>query len=418
MVSQATEYSAHIGIDWADKKHDYCIQGGNKSNREFGILTHSPDKINDWVQSLHQRFGGQLAISIELTKGPIVYALQKYNFITLFPINPLMLAKYREAFTPSKAKDDPTDAELALDLMLNYPNKIKPLSMQSEQMRKLMYLVEQRRRLVEDRRRFSNRLIYALKQYFPQLLEWFSHRDSELFCQFINRWPSLQKLKRARANTIRNFFKKASARSVPLIEQRISAIKKAQYITEDPAIIESHQLFATSVTAQIIITVRAIKVFDDEISKLFHTLPDANLFESLPSAGPCMAPRLLVAFGENRDRFDNASQVQMYAGVAPVTVRSGQKKWVHWRWQCSKFLRQSFIEWTSKTVYSSYWAGLYYAQQRKKGNSHQSSIRALAFKWIRILFRCWKTRKPYSETKYLKSLRDKKSPLLLLETVD
>ena len=119
MVSQVTEFSAHIGIDWADKKHDYCIQERKKSNREFGILIHSPAKIDDWVQSLHQRFGGQLAISIELTKGPIVYALQKYNFITLFSVNPSMLAKYREAFTPSKAKDDPTDAELALDLMLN-----------------------------------------------------------------------------------------------------------------------------------------------------------------------------------------------------------------------------------------------------------------------------------------------------------
>jgi len=417
MDSQASEFSAHIGIDWADKKHDYCIQGANQSNREFGILNHSPEEIDEWVQSLHQRFVGQLAISIELTKGPIIYALQKYNFITLFPVNPSLLAKYREAFTPSRAKDDPTDAELALDLMINYPKKIKPLLMQGEQIRKLMYLVEQRRRLVEDRRRFSNRLIYALKQYFPQLLELFSHRDSELFCQFINRWPSLQKLKRARVDTIRSFFKKTSSRSVPLIEKRITAIKEAQYLTEDIAIIESHQLLATSVTAQIMITTKGIKQFDDEINKLFHSLPDAELFESLPSAGICMAPRLLVAFGENRDRFDNASQVQMYAGVAPVTVRSGQKQWVHWRWQCSKFLRQTFIEWTSKTVYSSYWAGLYYAQQRQKGNSHQSSIRALAFKWIRILFRCWKTRKPYSEAKYLKTLRDRKSPLLLLEKV-
>lgn len=267
MASQVTEFSAHIGIDWADKKHDYCIQGAGKSSREFGVLTHSPDKINDWVQSLHQRFSGQIAISIELTKGPIVYALQKYGFITLFPVNPALLAKYREAFTPSKAKDDPTDAELALDLMLNYPNKIKPLSLQSEPLRKLMYLVEQRRRLVEDRRRFSNRLIYALKQYFPQVLDWFSHRDSELFCQFINRWPSLQRLKRARPDTIRNFFRQASSRSVPLTEKRIAAIKEAQYITEDPAVIESHQLLAKSVTSQIIATVRAIKVFDEEIDK-------------------------------------------------------------------------------------------------------------------------------------------------------
>ena len=418
MATLTTEFTAHIGIDWADKKHDFCIQASNQSTREFGVLTHSPEQIDDWVNSLHQRFGGQLAISIELTKGPIVYALQKYNFITIFPINPLLLAKYREAFTPSKAKDDPTDAELALDLMLNYPKKIKPLALQSTPVRKLMYLVEQRRRLVEDRRRFINRLIYVLKQYFPQLLEMFSHRDSKMFCNFVHRWPSLQKLKRAREDTIRKFFLAAGGSSVPLIEKRIEIINQAQYITEDTAIIDSHQLLAKSVAAQIITTVKAIRMFDTEIDKLFHELPDAEFFESLPSAGPCMAPRLLVAFGENRDRFDNASQIQMYTGVAPVTVRSGQKKWVHWRWQCSKFLRQSLIEWTAKTVHSSYWAGLYYAQQRQKGNSHQSAVRSLAFKWIRILFRCWKTRTPYSETKYLKSLRDRKSPLLLLKTVD
>lgn len=281
-----------------------------------------------------------------------------------------------------------------------------------------MYLVEQRRRLVEDKRRFSNRLIYALKQYYPLLLELFSHRDTDLFCQFINRWPSLQKLKRARPETISKFFKASSGRSVPLIEKRIALIAQAQYITNDLAVIESHQLLAMAVTSQIMVTIKAIKVFDDEINQLFHTLPDAPLFESLPSAGICMAPRLMAAFGENRDRFESASQVQMYAGVAPVTVRSGQKQWVHWRWQCSTFLRQSLVEWASKTVYSSYWAGLYYTQQRQKGNSHQSAIRALAFKWIRIIFRCWKTRKPYSESKYLKSLRDRKSPLLLLETVD
>ena len=147
-------------------------------------------------------------------------------------------------------------------------------------------------------------------------------------------------------------------------------------------------------------------------------MPDAELFKSFPSAGLCMAPRLLVALGENRDRFKQASEVQMYTGIAPVTQRSGKKSWVHWRWQCSKFLRQSFIEWSAKTVYSSYWAGLYYAQQRQKGNSHQSAVRALSFKWIRIIFRCWKSRTPYSESKYLKSLRERKSPLLVLETVD
>ncbi|WP_019029713.1 IS110 family transposase, partial [Colwellia piezophila] len=387
MINIIAEFTAHIGIDWADSKHDYCIQGRKKLKREFGILSHSPESIDEWVLSLHKRFGGQIAIAVELTRGPIVYALQKYSFITIYPVNPTLLAKYREAFTPSGAKDDPTDAEFALDLMLNYPGKIKPLTMQREEIRKLGYLVEQRRRLVEDRSRFGNRLINTLKQYFPQLLELFSHRESVLFCRFINRWPNLKKLKRAREETIRNFFLASGGRSVTLIEQRIEAIQKAQYITEDLAIIEPHQLLALSLTDQITATVKAIKRYDKEIDKLFNEMPDAELFKSLPSAGLCMAPRLLVAMGENRDRFKHASEVQMYAGIAPVTQRSGQKSWVHWRWQCSKFLRQSFIEWSAKTVYSSYWAGLYYAQQRQKGNSHQSAVRALSFKWIRILFR-------------------------------
>lgn len=42
--------------------------------------------------------------------------------------------------------------------------------------RLLQQLVEQRRQLVEDTRRFVNRIINTLKQYYPQPLEWFSHR--------------------------------------------------------------------------------------------------------------------------------------------------------------------------------------------------------------------------------------------------
>jgi len=142
-------------------------------------------------------------------------------------------------------------------------------------------------------------------------------------------------------------------------------------------------------------------------------MDDAPLFKSLPGVGPCLGPRLLAAFGEDRKRFKHAGQVQNYAGIAPVTERSGQKEWIHWRWQCAKFLRQSFIEWAAKTVKTSYWAGLYYEQQRNKGNSHQASIRALAFKWVRILFRCWKSRTMYDESKYLKALKERYSPLIV-----
>ncbi|MFQ3220014.1 MAG: hypothetical protein ACI96W_002381 [Paraglaciecola sp.] len=87
--------------------------------------------------------------------------------------------------------------------------------------------------------------------------------------------------------------------------------------------------------------VLSIRVFDAEINTLFCEVPDAPLFNSLPGTGPCLAPRLFVAFGEVRERFNSAEEIQKYVGIAPVTERSGQKSWVHWRWQCSTFLRQS-----------------------------------------------------------------------------
>jgi hypothetical protein len=153
---------------------------------------------------LHQRFGGPIAVALELAKGPIVSALQKYDFFILFPINPTTLAKYRQAFKPSRAKDDPSDAELALDLLLRHPERFAPLRPQSASMRSLTSLVEQRRLLVGDRIRFTNRLRSAFKQYFPQTLDWFEHIDTMLFCDFLSRWPTLSAVKRAGSKTLKH----------------------------------------------------------------------------------------------------------------------------------------------------------------------------------------------------------------------
>ena len=171
MKSQSDmEFTVFVGLDWADKKHDICLQAAGCEDREFDRFAHQVAVIEQWALSLHQRFGGRIAVALELAKGPIVYALQKYDFLVLFPINPSMLAKYREAFKPSRAKDDPTDAELALDLLVRHRERFQPLQPQSEPMRTLQYLVEQRRRFVDDKVRYTNRLGSALKQYYPHPL--------------------------------------------------------------------------------------------------------------------------------------------------------------------------------------------------------------------------------------------------------
>mgnify|MGYP001824906652 FL=1 len=407
-----TPFTAYIGIDWADSKHDVCLQTAGSEQREFTSFSHQVDCIEAWAHSMHQRLGGPIAVVLELSKGPIVYALQKYEFFVLFPVNPSMLAKYREAFTPSRAKDDPTDAELALDLLMRHPERFKALQPQSVEMRTLMSLVEQRRRLVSDKIRFTNRLRSTLKQYYPQALEWFDRIDTPIFCDFISRWPTLIQVKRARRSTLERFFHVHNMRFAHVLEARLKSIKEASALTLDEAVVMPHRLQALVLVDQLRVTLQAIQRFDDEIAALASRHADYPLFSALPGAGPQLAPRLLVAFGEQRERFRNAAELQKYSGIAPVTERSGKKHWVHWRWQCPTFLRQTFVEWAAQTINKSFWAGAFYSQQRTKGCSHQAALRALAFKWIRILYRCWATRTPYNEAEYLRALERRKSPLL------
>jgi len=251
-----------------------------------------------------------------------------------------------------------------------------------------------------------------LKQYYPQTLEWFNRIDTKLFCNFIERWPTLIQVKRARTTTLTTFFRGGHTRNPALLETRIASIRASQHLTLDEAVIAPNKLLALMLVDMLRVILDGIKTYDQTIAELAPKHDDFDLFSSLPGAGPSLAPRLLVAFGEQRNRFKNAAELQKYSGIAPVTERSGTKHWVHWRWRCPNFVRQTFVEWAAQTINKSYWAGEYYRQQREKGSAHQSALRALAFKWIRILYRCWQTKTQYDEATYLKALKRRGSPLM------
>lgn len=413
MKESSSPYAAFIGIDWADKKHDICLLVGGGEKRERAALEHRPSAIRAWAENLRERFGGApIAVCLELSQGPIVSALLEHDFFVLFPVQPATLARYRSAFTTSRAKDDPTDAELALEILLRHPEKLARLEPESHAMRSLRRLVEARRTLVNDRVRVTNRISSALKAYFPQVLEWFRDKDAAIFADFLERWPTLQAAQRARRETLVDFFRAGNVRYLAAIERRIEAIRAESPLTTDPAVVEPSRLLVEALLPQLRAACAAIERFDVEIARLCPRLPDYALFRALPGAGAALAPRLLAAFGERRERFPNAAALQKYVGVAPVTERSGNKCWVHWRWACPTFLRQTFIEWVGQTVPRSFWAKAFYESCRARGLRHQAALRALAFKWIRILYRCWVDRVPYDESRYLLALQKRHAPLL------
>ncbi len=378
------------------------------------VLKHSAESVDTWVMSLRERFGddAKIAVCLELARGPIVSVLEKYDLFVLYPVNPAALAKYRQAWSPSHAKDDPSDALLLLEMLRRYPDKLKPLERDSVEFRTVERLLEVRRRLVDDRVRLTNRLTASLKCYFPQVLEWFDDKNTTVFAEFLARWSSLQAAKKARRATLEKFFAQHNVRSRKVIDARIAGIAESQPLTNDSGVLVPEILNVQTLTAQLLLQIKAVKTVEKELKERAPKLDDYELFAALPGAGAVLAPRILVAFGERRERFDSAQAVAQHVAIAPVTERSGKKTWVHKRNLCNKFLRQTFVEWAAQTTLRSFWAEAYYRQQREKGATHHVALRALAFKWIRILYRCWKERKPYDEAKYLNSLKRNGSPLL------
>jgi transposase len=411
-VPQEPQFAAFVGIDWADQKHVWCLRAAGSQRRESGELEHTPEAVETWVGQLCQRFAfGPIAVAIEQSRGALVFMLSKYDRLHLFPVPSTMSSNLRNALYPSGAKDDPRDADLLLDLLLQHGDKLRRLSPDSEATRRVQNLVEERRKLVEEKTAQSNRLTNHLKIYFPQMLDWFERLDTELVCVLLERWPTLEELQKVPTARLRAFFRKHHCPDQKLIERRMVGIEQAIPAIRDRAVIEAKSSVAKVIAQVIRSLVQGIRDLDRKVGEAAAAHPDFFIFASLPGAGPVLAPRLLAAFGSQRERYQSAREMQSYSGIAPVMERSGKKKWVHFRWACPKFLRQSFHEWAGHSIAQSSWARTYYQLQRQRGKGHHAAVRSLAFKWIRIVFRCWKDGVAYDENHYLATLIRRGSPL-------
>jgi len=406
-------YVAYIGIDWADRKHDIALYDCASDSWQESVIPSRPQDLLDWVNLLRARYGeGRIAVAMEQKRGPLLYALCQYENLVLFPINPRTVANYRKAFQPSRAKSDPVDARLLVELMQKHPDKLERWVAGCPQTRALRQWVESRRMLVGEKVRLTNRITASLKSYFPQVLDWFEDKDTLVFCEFIEQFSEVQMAQAATPQQLTQFFHAHKVTRKSTIARRIQQIQQAgPPLTPDEAIVVPAQALTLALVALLKVIIQQLTHFNDTIAQLFEAIPDAPLFAELPGAGPHLAPRLLVAFGEDRSRFASAQAFMSYIGIAPVKEESGKKRWVHWRWSCPIFLRQTFVEWVNQARRFSTWSQVFYEQQKQAGKSHQKAIRALAYKWGRILWRCWQDNTPYDEEKYVAALRRKQSPL-------
>jgi transposase len=406
-------YAAFVGLDWGDEKHalSLCAAGSNAVER--ASLEQTPEALAQWAHALRARFpDGKIAVALEQSRGALLSGLLHYEHLVAYPVNPKSLARFREALHPSRAKDDPVDADLLLDLLVKHRDHLRPWQPDTVATRQLALLSEQRRHFVDQRTALTNELLSHLKAIFPQAPELVgADLASPMATDFLKKWPCLQAVQPVKPAMLRKFYYGHNSRSEQFIARRLLLVKEAVALTHDVALLAAHSL-AIQTLAGLLAALRPfIDQHEEQIQQLFASHPDAALFESLPGAGPALAPRLLVALGTDRGRFPDALSVSCYSGIAPVVEKSGKTQyWVHLRWQCPKFLRQTWHEFAKCSLKSSVWARACYDELRKRMKHHEA-IRKLAYKWQRIVWRLWQQRQPYDEAHYLRSLQKQGIPI-------
>jgi transposase len=405
-----------IGLDRSDRKADLTLINTATGSISKQTIATSPESLHHWLAQLRQQHpNARIALCLEQPAANLILFLESYSWITLYAINPITLQKFRETFVTSRAKDDAKDSLYLAELLLTHHHKLKPWLPDDSLTRQLQQLVSHRRAVVDERTALTNRLQGLLKQYFPQALD-LCGEDlwRPLATAFLLKWPTLHKLQKARKESVSQFYYLNGSRSQKLIQQRLQMIETAVPLTDESAILNSHCLRVELICRQLQLLQKTLDQFEDQIAQVFAQHPDRQIFQSFPGAGPVLAPRLCATMGSQRQRYAQAARLSCFSGIAPVTKQSGGKRHVHRRYRCPVFCKQTFHEFANQSILHSRWAAAYYWQQRDKGCSHHTAVRALAYKWQRILWICWQTRSLYKEEIYQAALRRNGSPLVPL----
>lgn len=412
-ASPAPNWAATVGIDWGHTEHWIALQPATGPAEAPFRLPNTPEAIHAWVQSLEQRFGGaRVAVAIEASRGGLVYALREVAWITLFPVHPATSTRQRQSFRPAGGKDDRLDALVLLEVLRLHQDRLRPLQIPDADAHLLRELCRYRRQLVDQRTEFSNQLTAVLRECYPLALQltgtslW-----SPMAVDFLTRWPSLEQLQTARPETLKQFYYQHNVRSTRTVNERLAAVAAAKPLTTCQAILLPAGCKIRWLSESFAQIQKHLDILELHIDQIFRQHPDQALFANLPGAGRALRPRLLATFALEAPQLDSAAAAQRLFGLCPVIVASGQRRWVRRRFNANQFLHQTFVEWGCQAIRFCPWSKAFYEAARARGQGHWAVLRSLAFKWVRILWKCWSTHVPYDPKRYLQSLVERRSPI-------
>jgi hypothetical protein len=394
--------SVVIGIDWADRTHVCCLfdrGGAVKRNVRVGS---SAEEFSAWLDEVSLDYPqGTILIALEKTEGAMVEMIQNRARFGLVPVNPVVLHRIRQAFSPSGAKNDPGDAWLLGEIVFTHPERFEVKQLSEGILQSLSHLVAQRRHWVNTRTRFVEELTSCLKKFYPQALELAGgNLASPMAVEFLQRWPDLNAVKKARWSTLESFYRKHHSGREDLLKQRAELLQIARSVSEREAYLKPHRMHMLAILGQLSAVNKSVEEFDEAIAEVYANAPGHEVIDSLPGAGKALAPRLWVACADQAGTA-NAQTLQVRSGIAPVKRQSGNSTVVSFRWARPRFLHQTWTEFARCSLKTSTWAQAFHEDRKTRGDAEPAILRALAFKWIRIVARIWVDKVPYDEAYYI-----------------
>ena len=398
-----------VGDDWAEDHHDVELM--DASGRRLA-KARLPEGVAGMAR-LHAMIGGQLGddvedvgdvgdvagrvkIGIETDRGPWVQALIAAGY-TVYPVNPLQAARYRDRLGVSGAKSDAGDAHMLADMVRTQSHQLRPVAGDSAEAAAVKVVARMHKTLIWERTRAGQRLRHALREYFPAALEAFEDLDAADTLELLGRAPDPASAARLTLAQISAALKRARRRDIPTKAAAIQAVLRTAHLGQPPVVTAAYAASVRALVAVLGTLNEQVKILQEEVEAHFGKHPDATIVLSQPGLGAVLGARVLAEFGDEHKRYVSAKARKNYAGTSPITRASGKKQTVLARFVHNDRLIDALMAWAFASLNASPGARAFYDQQRAKGLEHNDALRRLANRLVGILHGCLKTRTLYAE---------------------
>jgi transposase len=396
-MTQATTRH-YAGIDWASRSHAVCVVDQHGTIRARFQVPNTGKSVTGLVRRLARL--GVAGVAIERPDGPLVEAMLAAG-LDVVVITPRQVKGLRSRYTSSGAKSDPTDAYLLADTLRTDGHRLQALLPDSEPTRVLRALSRTRKDLLKARIALTNQLASLLERCFPGAIGLFADLHSPVAIAFLRRYPTslaAQQLTHAR---LAAFLGRIHYSGRTPTDQLLARIHTAAPAGLGPLEAAGAATCVLALLDAIQTTSQQARELEADIVERLQVHADQAIFTSLPKAGHGVrAAALLSELGDVRARFPDQECLAALAGVAPVTITSGKRKTVKFRWACDKKLRQALIDFADDSRHASPWAAKVYADALARTKRHQHAVRILARAWVRVIWRIWQGRVAYDPAKH------------------